>query len=75
MWPALTKQGTSHQRHLADIRFCANQQCRLVWAVIINCINTFNLSRTCYKKTKVNHLSILHATSIRPCLPFRVWTK
>ena len=36
MWPALAKQGTSHQRRLTDFRFSTTQQCRLLWSVLIN---------------------------------------
>ena len=72
LWPALAKHGTSRQRHLTGFRFSTNQQCRLLWSVIINYISIFNLSRLCYwKKLLVNHSSILHTTT---CLPFRVWT-
>ena len=31
MWPALAKQGTSHQRHLTDFRINTNQHASAVW--------------------------------------------
>ena len=40
----------SPQRQLINFRFSTNQQCRLLWSVIIKQINAFNLSRTCYWK-------------------------
>ncbi len=40
MWPAMVKQGTGCQRHPTGLRFKTHQQCRLLWSVIINQIDT-----------------------------------
>ncbi len=72
MWTALAKQGTSRQQHPTDLRFNTHQQCRLLWSVIINQINTFNLSRTCYWKKFISDSVIHYAYCVNQNLPFRV---